>query len=48
MAQKSKITISKPAFIKEHEKLVKILRTGSLKELREEAAEQSKELKGKR
>jgi hypothetical protein len=45
---KSKVTMSKGEFVKEHKHLVKVLREGSPKERKEEAKEQAKELKGKK
>lgn len=38
------IKMSKPAFIHEHKKLVKVLRHGKRSDLAKEAREQSKEL----
>lgn len=40
--------MSKKAFVSEHKKLVKLLKTGSRKQLMREAKEQSSELKEKR
>lgn len=44
MAQ-NKVSMSKKAFVKEHEELVKTLKSGSKSDLRKEASEQSAELK---
>jgi hypothetical protein len=41
---KKKVSMSKSSFIREHKKLVKILRTGTLAQRRKEAASQEREL----
>jgi len=41
------VKMSKPAFIKEHKKLVKVLRHGKRSDLAKEAKEQNEELKEK-
>ncbi len=43
-----KVTMGKGEFVKEHEHLVKVLRTGSKPAQKREAAEQAAELKAKR
>ena len=40
-----KVSMTKPAFVAEHKKLVKVLRSGSSKVRRQEAADQNNELK---
>jgi len=42
------ICMTKKSAVSEHEKLVKVLRTGNKKALKSEAKDQSKELKGYR
>ena len=42
---KKQVTMKKSAFIKEHKKLVKVLKSGNKKKLRKEASSQGKELK---
>jgi|GEM_PF-3355044 hypothetical protein len=44
----AKICTPKKEMVQEHEHLVKTLRTGSRKKLKEEAADQAKELSGYR
>jgi hypothetical protein len=41
----NKISMTKKAFVKEHIKLVKVLRTGSKPALKREANDQAKELR---
>lgn len=43
----NEVEMSKKAFRREHQKLVKVLRSGSPSKLKREARKQSKELRGK-